>query len=149
MTTPKEALEQIANVETSLDKTTLLCQIATMKRIAAEALASLQGEDAVERVARTICQSGKFETGQGTCAVICMDQLGDVRKKGCGHCTRVHGAMARAILVTGLVPDETALKTKLTEAEWLIRELCGHEGAEGFSEYLNKRLEAYEFTTQP
>lgn len=69
--------------------------------------ASLQGEDAVERVARTICQSGKFETGQGTCALICMDQLGDVRKKGCGHCMQVHGTMARAILATGLVPNKS------------------------------------------
>lgn len=51
-----------------------------------------------EAVARVLCQSGKFETGQGTCAVLCMDQLGDVRKKGCGHCSRVHGKLADAIL---------------------------------------------------
>lgn len=51
-----------------------------------------------EAVAQAICKSGKFETGQGTCALICMDQLGDVRKKGCGHCARVHGKLADAIL---------------------------------------------------
>lgn len=51
-----------------------------------------------EAVAQAICKSGKFETGQGTCAVLCMDQLGDVRKKGCGHCSRVHGKLADAIL---------------------------------------------------
>lgn len=53
---------------------------------------------AIENAARKICQSGKFETGQGTCAVLCMDQLGDVRKKGCGHCVRVHGKLAEQIL---------------------------------------------------
>lgn len=36
---------------------------------------------------------------------------------------------------------------QLREAEWLIREMSGHEGAEGFSDYLTKRLEAYQFTT--
>jgi hypothetical protein len=36
------------------------------------------------------------------------------------------------------------LEAKLREAEWLLREACKHEGAEGFSEYLNKRLDAYE-----
>lgn len=51
-----------------------------------------------EIVARAICKSGKLETGQGTCAVLCMDQLGDVRKKGCGHCIRVHAKLADAIL---------------------------------------------------
>jgi hypothetical protein len=40
-------------------------------------------------------------------------------------------------------------KAKLAEAEWLIRELDGHEGAEGWSEYLQKRLDAYQFSTTP
>ena len=51
-----------------------------------------------EVVAQALCKSGKFETGQGTCALICMDQLGDIRKKGCGHCARVHGKIADTIL---------------------------------------------------
>jgi hypothetical protein len=38
--------------------------------------------------------------------------------------------------------------TQLDEAEWLIRELDGHEGAEGWSEYLRKRLDAYQFSTE-
>jgi hypothetical protein len=113
MTTPKEALRPFAacifndNGDITIDTSHLRTEDYMRAK---SALASLQGEDAVERVARTICQSGKFETGQGTCAVICMDQLGDVRKKGCGHCKRVHGAMARAILATGLVPDEAAVR---------------------------------------
>lgn len=51
----------------------------------------------VEEVARTLCQSGKFETGEGTCALICMDQLGDPRKNGCHHAATVHKALAAAI----------------------------------------------------
>jgi hypothetical protein len=47
-------------------------------------------------IARAICKSGKFETGQGTCAVICMEQLGDARKN-CSHAIRVHGALSRCI----------------------------------------------------
>ena len=50
-----------------------------------------------EVIAATICKSRKFETGQGACAVICMDQLGDVRAKGCAHAARVHGALADQI----------------------------------------------------
>lgn len=43
----------------------------------------------------------------------------------------------------------TGLARKLAEAEWLIRELCSHEGAEGWSLYLNERLAKYEFETPP
>lgn len=66
----------------------------------AEAKAEQDADDAemVERVARAICKSGKFETGEGVCAMICMDSLGDIRKKGCGHCARVHGTLAHAVL---------------------------------------------------
>ena len=51
----------------------------------------------VEAVARAICKSGKFETGQGTCAAICMDQLGEARR-ACPHVTDLHGKLARAAL---------------------------------------------------
>lgn len=51
-----------------------------------------------EVVARAICESGKFETGEGTCSLLCMDQLGSVRKNGCSHLTRVHGNLADTIL---------------------------------------------------
>ncbi|PAP94026.1 hypothetical protein [Mesorhizobium wenxiniae] len=48
-------------------------------------------------VAKAICKSGRFETGEGTCAVLCMDQLGDARKN-CTHCVRVHGKLALTIV---------------------------------------------------
>ena len=51
-----------------------------------------------EAVARALCESGKFETGEGTCSLLCMDQLGSVRKKGCNHLTRVHGKLVDSIL---------------------------------------------------
>lgn len=47
-------------------------------------------------IATTICKSGKFETGEGTCAVICMDHLGCARRS-CGHAERVHGKLADQI----------------------------------------------------
>lgn len=59
----------------------------------------LPREEQVARVCRALCLSRKFETGQGTCAVLCMDQLGDARAK-CGHRERVHGDLACKILDT-------------------------------------------------
>lgn len=50
-----------------------------------------------EDIARAVCRSWCFETGEGTCAVICMDQLGDVRKKGCHHAQRVHKRLIESI----------------------------------------------------
>lgn len=50
-----------------------------------------------EKVCKALCQSGKFETGEGTCAPICMEQLGEARK----HCSRreqVHGKLAEQII---------------------------------------------------
>ena len=116
MTTPKEALEQIANVETSLDKTTLLCQIATMKRIAAEALASLQGEDAVERVAQTIRE---YCIGVSPASIQLSHGVERIYYAGLPVLE-----LARAILATGLVPYEAAIRAderekcaKVAEAE--------------------------------
>lgn len=54
-------------------------------------------------IANAICKSGKFETGQGTCAVVCMDQLGSPRK-GCPHAARVHKDLANQIATS--VPSE-------------------------------------------
>lgn len=48
-----------------------------------------------EKIAKAICQSGRYETGEGTCAVICIEQLGSPRKTGCRHTTRVHGAVIK------------------------------------------------------
>jgi hypothetical protein len=61
--------------------------------------------DAVHAAAaKVLCRSGKFETGQGTCAPICMQFLGDPRNSitGCGEAMRVHGALALAVLRTAI-----------------------------------------------
>lgn len=49
-------------------------------------------------VSLTLCKSGKFETGQGTCAPVCMDQLGDPRKTGCAHACEVHKELADSLV---------------------------------------------------
>jgi hypothetical protein len=54
--------------------------------------------DPVASVCKVLCQSKVFETGQGTCALICMEQLGNPRKRGCYHAARVHDRMAISIL---------------------------------------------------
>lgn len=51
----------------------------------------------IDDIARVICRSRKFECGEGTCAFICMDQLGDARRKGCPHAVSVHNALATMI----------------------------------------------------
>lgn len=55
-------------------------------------------EKEIEAAAKAICQSAKFETGEGTCAFICMDQLGDQRRRGCTHAKTVHEKIAHAAL---------------------------------------------------
>lgn len=56
----------------------------------------------VETVSKTICKSGKFETGEGCCAPICMENLGCARDK-CTRCVDVHGDLARDI-IDAIVP---------------------------------------------
>lgn len=57
----------------------------------------------VEELASKLCRSGKFETGQGTCALVCMDQLGDPRNSGCHHVMRVFEKIAKGIIAKGNV----------------------------------------------
>ncbi len=54
----------------------------------------------IEAVAKTFCQSRKFETGQGGCAAICMSVLGDSRRgpHGCPHAPKAHEALATAAI---------------------------------------------------
>ena len=52
----------------------------------------------VQGTAQVLCKSGRFETGQGTCALLCMDQLGDARARPCSHVMEVHGHLAHAAL---------------------------------------------------
>lgn len=47
-------------------------------------------------IARAICKSGKFETGEGTCAFICMSQLGTARRN-CSYASEVHGKLSALI----------------------------------------------------
>jgi len=54
------------------------------------------------------CRSGRFETGQGTCALICMQFLGNPRKRGCGSALQVHGQFVNAILSAASAPDGLA-----------------------------------------
>ena len=53
-----------------------------------------------EPMTKTICKSGRFETGHGTCAALCMDQLGEARKK-CPHTQAIHGDLLRAAIKKG------------------------------------------------
>ncbi len=59
----------------------------------------------IERVAKAICKSGKFETGQGTCAILCMDQLGDARND-CQHAKHIHEKLAVAAIKAMREPTE-------------------------------------------
>lgn len=51
-----------------------------------------------QKICRAICQSGKFESGEGTYALRCMDQLGNARRD-CPHIGVVHGVLADKILM--------------------------------------------------
>ena len=89
----------------------------------------------VEECAREICRSGKFECGQGRCAVLCMDSLGDVRKSphGCSHSVRLHGAMARAVI-------RRTLEWAAGEADAEIQHQLGVENAVWPCERIANRL---------
>jgi hypothetical protein len=56
-----------------------------------------QSSDTLATLARAICKSGKFETGEGSCSLLCLDALGSARDN-CQHVTRIHGDLARAAL---------------------------------------------------
>jgi hypothetical protein len=66
-----------------------------------------------QRICRAICKSGQFETGQGTCAFICMDQLGDPRKKDCPHAWEVHARLADSI-----VKELVGMQSKAYDEPW-------------------------------
>lgn len=51
----------------------------------------------VKKVCEVLCKSEKFETGEGTCAPICMGMLGEARK-GCAHRNAIHNSLARNIV---------------------------------------------------
>ncbi len=51
----------------------------------------------IEAVCKALCQSRKFETGEGTCSFLCMDQLGDARK-ACPHRNAIYKDLAIKII---------------------------------------------------
>lgn len=59
----------------------------------------------LERACRAICQSHKFETGEGTCAPRCMDQLGNARDR-CTHVVLIHSDLARRVISAIREPDD-------------------------------------------
>ncbi len=62
----------------------------------------------IERCAKSICKSGRFETGQGTCSLLCMDQLGSARRD-CKHAANLHGELAKSIIKAMREPTEKML----------------------------------------
>lgn len=84
-----------------------------------------------------ICQSRKFETGQGGCAAICMSMLGSARggPHGCDHAEQVHSDLAQAViaaahpaLLTGLREAREALRP-FSELRWIGELPDDHEFA--------------------
>ncbi len=75
----------------------------------------------IEAVAQAICKSGKLETGEGTCAFVCMDQLGDARKRPCSHVLSIHSEMANAVIAAHLKALEKEGKRVMSEHD--IQEL--------------------------
>lgn len=85
-----------------------------------------------------MCRSGKFETGQGTCALVCMDQLGSARTRPCTHAVDVFGALCLTVVEAALESskerieeNEKLLKQALTRNLNLRKALeciAGHDG---------------------
>lgn len=98
MTNIKDALEQIraaCDEPLTYGRSNLADKVA---RIADQALASLQGEDAVERVAQTA--QAFWQSPSGRSWIECCEKLPQQAEW--------FRRLARAILATGLVPDEAA-----------------------------------------
>lgn len=70
--------------------------------------------DVLERIAKAICRSGKFETGEGCCAPICMENLGSARDK-CGRCYQVHRDLTDRVAAT--LPEPGAAGERLLTYE--------------------------------
>ena len=72
--------------------------------------------ETLEAVAQAICKSGKFETGEGTCSFVCMDQLGDARRGPCSHAFRIHNKLANDIITAYLKALEKEGKRVISES---------------------------------
>ncbi len=69
----------------------------------------------LEAVTQAICKSGKFETGEGTCAFVCMDQLGDARQGLCSHALGIHNKLAKDVITAYLKVLEEEGKRVISE----------------------------------
>jgi hypothetical protein len=101
-------------------------------------------EQLVEKVARALCCSGKYETGEGTCAMLCMEFLGDPRKNGCGHAVRIHGDRARAAISLTLeeaagVADDAATDVSL-RIDGMVRTRAAQRRIDAWKERRNGLL---------
>jgi hypothetical protein len=86
--------------------------------------------DAELAACHALCRSGKFETGQGGCAAICMSVLGSSRggPHGCPHAGQVHSGLAKAVLAarpeplagSGVAGELERLAAKATPGPWEV-----------------------------
>jgi hypothetical protein len=124
--TADDAAQYLYECFRDADRANAQCDALKDRAEAAEAelarIKSAEGCD-VEGAARVLCKSGKFETGQGTCALTCMDQLGDARKRPCSHVVEVHGDLVSAALAVGCAP----LRAKIEEMEAVVKAACEYE----------------------
>ena len=54
-------------------------------------------DEMVAAAARAVCRSGEFETGEGGCAPVCLENFGVARYK-CRHAFNVHGKISRTVI---------------------------------------------------
>jgi hypothetical protein len=94
-------------VTSSILKVSEMAEKSASHRLASILRMIAEDEGALKAIAFAICRSGKFECGEGRCAVLCMDYLGD-KPKECGHALRIHGKLASAALssLLSILPEE-------------------------------------------
>lgn len=113
MTTPKEALEQIKSLVVGdkipnwRDDFTTTSTRGRIADLCDTVLASLQGEDSVERVARIIDPNAGWGVKLDSEYLDLRHEQARIEDK-----QRVALTKARAILATGLVPDEAAIRAE-------------------------------------
>ncbi len=71
--------------------------------------------EALKAVTQAICKSGKIETGEGTCAFVCMDQLGSAREGPCSHALGIHNKLAKDVITSYLKVLESEGKRIISE----------------------------------
>lgn len=79
----------------------------------------------IERCAKAICKSGRFETGQGTCSLLCMDQLGSSRQD-CRHAARLHGELAKSIIKAMREPTDKMIEAGACVSTQMVNDCKGN-----------------------